>query len=202
MHLLGRSRAEKGTVVLSSQSPTLTLTLIKRDVVVPSSPHSPLVPAVFGMGPVGLPAPNHTLSLFLRPCKHRACYSWSNPGSHTLRTHVHRCIHRPRPRTQTHPHSHFYTCKFTFSAGKMHNLFPFFLFSHILWIRNKLNSWTRHSRTTSSPSVPKYLQRVTTFLHVGSLWGGCSTRSPCECEQCVYIYLCEQITVWVRLDIS
>ena len=93
MRLLGRSRAKRGTVPPSSQSPTLALTLIKRDVVVPSSPRSPLVPAVFGTGPVGLPAPNHTLSLFLRPCKHRACYSWSNPGSHTLRTDVHRCIH-------------------------------------------------------------------------------------------------------------
>ncbi|KAK5857460.1 hypothetical protein PBY51_010707 [Eleginops maclovinus] len=75
MHLLGRSRAEWGTMLPSSQSPTLAPTLIKRDVVVPSSPRSPLVPAVFGTGPVGLPAPNHTPSLFLRPCKHGACYS-------------------------------------------------------------------------------------------------------------------------------
>lgn len=65
MHLLGRSRAERGTVPPSSQSPTLALTLIKRDAVVPSSPRSPLVPAVFGTRPVGLPAPDHTLSLFL-----------------------------------------------------------------------------------------------------------------------------------------
>ncbi|CAB1443441.1 unnamed protein product [Pleuronectes platessa] len=58
MRLLGRRRAEQGTVAPSSQSPTLALTLIKRDVAVPSSPHSPPVPAVFGTGLVGPPAPN------------------------------------------------------------------------------------------------------------------------------------------------
>ncbi|KAK5886364.1 hypothetical protein CesoFtcFv8_017404 [Champsocephalus esox] len=66
---------QRGAVLLSSQSPTLAPTLIKRDVVVPSSPLSPLVPAVFGTDPVGLPAPNHTLSLLLWPCKQGACYS-------------------------------------------------------------------------------------------------------------------------------
>ncbi len=150
-HLLGRSRAERGTVPPSSQSPTLTLTLIKKDVVVPSSPRSPLVPAVFGTGPVGLPAPNHTLSLFLRPCKHRACYSWSNPGSHTLRltckdacTQTYTCANTyVHVLSSTHTNSLSQRQKCThFSVCIRPNLF--LILGCLAYILDTC-SWTRHS---------------------------------------------------------
>lgn len=140
MHLLSSSGAKRGTVPPSSQSPTLALTLIKRDMVLPISPRSPLVPAVFGTGSVGLPAPNHTLSLFLRPCKHGACYSWSNPGPHTLTTPVHRCMHAYIDLWKhMHPHSHVYAHDLTVSEE---HLFPYSYFLLIIDQLALINSCT------------------------------------------------------------